>query len=554
MLTQRFFKLVVTLSLAGVTFAGCDDGEATEPAPAPDEHANPEDDAEASGDDAELEGSAEQAELEEIEVQESPLPPEVLVTPATTAFSLGTGGGTLVAGELSLAIPDGALPEETLIEIEVMAAPEELGRDLPGSLALGVYRGSPWNPQLSRAARLTVPLLRELPQGTSVELLAWQPQMRAFIVAGYARVDATGRQATFPVRQLGDMLVRATPVQSETATVACPVDAYTLHDAWPIASEDNAVRLTEVDDRYPRELAFSLLSDFRLSPAFGLIDFKNEEVVNGSAFAADERNHQDEDYLMDPNAAAALTALAALVAHEWVDPLSGEPAVRVRVTEAFDSLIEHSARSTHYQGRAIDLTVSPVPAADGASRRAWYGRLSALAQCAGFDWVLFENNAHVHASVVGTELAFVTSDGTAMAAATSTLRRPRELHATSRRWAEAPGETVDVSWQGGDAFQLVNHPVRPEGDAQGEADSDVALASHVTVDGLRRVVVRDGRAYLLNTAPVPPLGSVNADGTPVDVEYPLPLSPPGTNVVSASFREHARTQSAMEQHVLAAPR
>lgn len=483
----------------------------------------------------------ETAHIEPLE-PEPELPPEIPVPGATASFPIGPSGGSLVAGGLSLDVPSGALSEETLIELELLEAPEELGRELPGSLALGTYRGAPWNPQLSRAARLSVPLTRQLEPGTQVELLAWQPQMRAFIVAGYARVDETGARATFPVRQLGDLLVRAAPVQREGAAEACPGDNFGLHDAWPIASEDDAVGLTAVEERYPRGLAFSLLTDFRLAPAFGRIDFKNEEVVNGPAFRADERNHQDEDFLMDPNAAAALTALAALVDHEWVDPLTGESAVRVRVTEAYDSLIEHSPRSTHYQGRAIDLTLSPVPAADGASRREWYGRLSSLARCAGFDWVLFENTAHVHASVVGTEIGFVTEDGAALVAATSSLRRPRELRTTRHRWAEASDGVVDFRWRDEGDFELVTHAVH---------EDDLA---HTTADGLREVVVHDGRAYLVNTGPIPPLGSVDADGSPVDVEYPLPVSPPDVRVLDATFRAHGRTREALERHVLTSER
>lgn len=477
------------------------------------------------------------------------LPAEIPPLPARAAFQMTAAGGTLVAGALSLDVPPRALSEATAVSVEVLASAEALGRPLPGSLALGAYRAEPWNPQLSRAIRITVPLSRELAPGTPVELLAWHPQMATFIVAGISRVDASGGGATFAVRQLGDMIVRATPIPGG-ALDACPGDDFSLREAWPAPSEDDVVGLTSPEDRTPRSIAFSLLTDFRLAPAFPRVEFKNEEMSDGLATRADERNHRDEDFLMDPNAAAALTALVALAEREWIDPLTGRPAVRVRVTEAYDSLIEHSPQSTHYQGRAIDLTTSPVPPADGASRRAWYGRLSRLAVCAGFDWVLFENQAHVHASVRPTEIALASADGEGIRVSTSDLRRPRHLRPTGQRWEAAPEGIVGFRWSDRGRFELVAEAAGAAPVDGGPLSAQVSNASFTTVDGMRRIVVTDGRAYLVNTAPVPPLGSTDADGTPVDVEYPLPVSPPDEFVRSASFREHPGTQSAFERHVL----
>lgn len=502
---------------------------------------------------AEAEGSAE-SELEEVvEFVPEPEPepdPEVFLpefiapTAAATAFSLGPAGGILRAGDLSLEVPEGALAESTTIEIEVLASAEDLERPLPGSLPLGAFRGAPWDPHLSRAARLRVPLTRRVEPGTDLELLGWQPAMRAFIVAGRGRADETGRYATFSVRQLGRLVVRATPVRSPTAELACPGDNFALHETWPIRSEDAAVGLTEVSTRYPRELAFSLLTDFRLSPSYDLVDFKNEEENDLGATSRNELDHQDEDYLMDPNAAAAVTALAALVANEWLDPVSGEPAVRVRVTESYDSLIEHSPRSSHYQGRAIDLTLSPIPAASGDVRREWYGRLARLSVCAGFDWVLFENQFHVHASVVPTEYGFAIRDSEGgVTLATGGLGAIREVRERAQRWAD-PSELESVRWLGGSRVQT--------GQATADSNAGASFASVAqSADGLRQIVISDGRAYLTNTTPLPGLGSQNADGTPVDVEYPLALTPPEMEVLGASFAQH-RADESVERHVLGA--
>lgn len=497
----------------------------------------------------EPEGSSEAPEAEAQLVEPEPEPePEVFLpefiapTAASTAFSLGPAGGTLTAGDLSLEVPAGALSESTTIEIEVLATAEDLERPLPGSLPLGAFRGAPWDPHLSRAARLRVPLTRRVEPGTELELLGWQPAMRAFIVAGRGRADESGRFATFSVRQLGRLFVRATPVRSPTAELACPGGNFALHETWPVRSEDAAVGLTEVHTRYPRNLAFSLLTDFRLSPAYDSVDFKNEEENDLGATSRNELDHQDEDYLMDPNAAAAVTALAALVANEWVDPVSGEPAVRVRVTESYDSLIEHSPRSSHYQGRAIDLTLSPIPAASGEVRREWYGRLARLSVCAGFDWVLFENQFHVHASVVPTEYGFAVRDSDGgVSLATGGLGQIRNLRERAQRWANAE-ELESVRWLGG-------------GRVQGADEAQDAGASFASVsrsaDGLRQIVVMEGRAYLTNTTPLPNLGSQNADGTPVDVEYPLALTPPEMEVLGASFARH-RSDESVERHVLGA--
>ena len=502
---------------------------------------------EASGEPAEdpedsspMEGSAE-AEFVEPEAPEVFLPEFIEPTAATTAFPLGPSGGMLRAGDLTLDVPPGAVDESTTIEIEVLASPQDLGRPLPGSLLLGAYRGAPWDPHFTRAARLRVPLTRRVEPGTELELLGWQPAMRAFIVAGRGRADESGAFATFSVRQLGGLIVRATPVRSETAELACPGDVYALHEAWPVQSEDDAVGLTEFSTRYPRDLAFSLLTDFRLSPSYDLVDFKNEEINDSTATSRNERDHQDEDYLMDPNAAAAMTALAALVVNEWIDPISGEPAVRVRVTESYDSLIEHSPRSSHYQGRAIDLTLSPIPAAAGEERRQWYGRLARLSQCAGFDWVLFENQFHVHASVVPTEYAFALADGSGgVTLATGRLADARRVRMRTQRWAD-PGDLSEVRWLRGERVEAV------------AADSGSASFASVAVsaDGLRQIVVSEGRAYLANTSPLPNLGSTNADGTPVDVEYPLALTPPELEVLGASFGAH-RADHSIERHVLGA--
>lgn len=103
-----------------------------------------------------------------------------------------------------------------------------------------------------------------------------------------------------------------------------------------------------------------------------LIVFKDEE-------------HSGADRMMTPRLRNHLVILADLVQREW-------PKLKLRVTEAWDENGEHSATSTHYEGRAADMTTSDQDSAK-------LGKLADLAWQAGFDWVFYENAHHVHASV-----------------------------------------------------------------------------------------------------------------------------------------------------------
>jgi hypothetical protein len=100
-------------------------------------------------------------------------------------------------------------------------------------------------------------------------------------------------------------------------------------------------------------------------------------------FKDEERNKSDR--LMTPRLRRNLLQLSKLVGQTW-------PKLELRVTEAWDDRREHGAGSVHYEGRAADITTSDQDPAK-------LGTLAALAVRAGFDWVFYENAAHVHVSV-----------------------------------------------------------------------------------------------------------------------------------------------------------
>ena len=144
--------------------------------------------------------------------------------------------------------------------------------------------------------------------------------------------------------------------------------ALTLAQKFPNTSEANAV------GSFNQAIA-------RDSPEFKkLVKNANPNII----FKSEEKN-KDDDRMMTPRLDEKVNALSALVQAEF-------PGLKLRITEAWDDSKVHAPTSRHLEGRAVDMTTSDR---DGKK----LGRLAGLAVEAGFDWVFFENNLHVHASV-----------------------------------------------------------------------------------------------------------------------------------------------------------
>ena len=111
-----------------------------------------------------------------------------------------------------------------------------------------------------------------------------------------------------------------------------------------------------------------------------LIKNNNADIV-----FKDEDPNPDSDHMMTKKLQQKVDTLAALVKKEW-------PGVKLRVTEAWDENNEHGTKSLHYEARAIDLTTFPVDSGK-------LGRLGRLAVNAGLEWVLYEDETHIHASM-----------------------------------------------------------------------------------------------------------------------------------------------------------
>jgi hypothetical protein len=307
----------------------------------------------------------------------------------------------------------------------------------PLSVVLAAAELAPRYEVFTERIEITMPLRGDLEPGTRVWMLGYSRSMQAFGVSAEARVSEDGT-ATFSTDLATQYAVIAAPEVAETACSDVPM---AIDQAGPPgAHEEEITGQVPVNQRMSREVAFQVLSDMRAFDGASVIHFKNEEDRPDET--GSNTGYEDEDYLVDPRLAAPLIRLGGLVLEQWTDPVGGGPAFQLRVTDAYDSVIEHSETSNHYRGRAIDLTLSPIPPAHREARADAYGRLSTLAYCSGFDFVHFENRYHVHVSSRPARIARVDerSDGRSIVMTDVDGGRPRVLSAE----AGLPLEDTDV--------------------------------------------------------------------------------------------------------------
>lgn len=486
--------------------------------------------------------------------------PEFEEIPPANAFREGAGGATvhrdaatIVAGDMRLEVRAKSLKEPQVVQIATRE-PNDFDRVLPAGLLVGAGTGSPRDAGFLPVARWHIPLMYQMEADTVLEVLSWHPLLKTWLNLGDAAVTPNGTHALFFTMVMGDVVLRKKPIKAiDVGGELCPGETFRLREEWP-DKEDAAVGLSAEENRMSREDAFRYLNDYRLGNGLAQCVFKNEETLglwHRNAVAGE--SYIDEDYLMDPNAAAALQVLELLVAHEWTDPYTGEPAVQIRVTEAYDSLAEHSSTSSHYHGRALDLTFSPVPPPGSRPRREYYGRLARLAVCAGFDYVLFEDNFHVHASVLSTEVAALVQDADGQYGVLSgDLIAPEQWKLHTYRWNADAFEATTIAWGGWNTLEV--------GSAEDEAlllqrgRSGFERKETRTHTPIRRIrtgtqelrVVAD-RLYLVNTEGRPSIGSGDEEHGAVAVPTPVQFPLGDWRVVDASFRPHTKTRKAWRE-------
>lgn len=491
-----------------------------------------------------------EAEQEDEKPRYEPIPDRHDFTPGSGGATVHANAATIVAGDMRLEVRPNSLKEPQVVQIATKR-PEDLDLSMPPGLMVGAASGSPRDAGFLPVAHWHIPLSYVLEPGTTLEVLSWHPQLKTWLNLGDAQVAANGTHAVFFTMVMGDVVLRKKPIRAfEKEEDLCPGPRFKLREEWP-GKEEMTVGLSTEETRIPREQAFRYLTDYRLGNGLAQCIFKNEETLglwHRNAVAG--QSYVDEDFLMDPNAAAALQLLETLVAHEWIDPYTGEPAVQIRVTEAYDSLIEHSKVSSHYHGRALDLTFSPVPPPGAVPRRQYYGRLARLAVCAGFDYVLFEDNFHVHASVLGTKVAVLVQDSEKKYGVLSgDLAAPERWKLHPYRWTDDEFKPVNIVWGGWNTLEIRDAKNQAlilrrgeQGATQQAAGSDAPIRTHRI--GTQELRVAADQLYLVNTEGRPTIGSGSENHAPVAVPTPVQFPLQEWRVVDASMRPHTKTRKA----------
>lgn len=149
--------------------------------------------------------------------------------------------------------------------------------------------------------------------------------------------------------------------------------------AW--ATDDDL----KLGDRVPDKTEAAVVKEAtapikRGSPEFDAL------TVNANA---DVGFDSDDAHRMTAKVSDKVNALASLVKVEWTG-------YKLHVNAAWSDDPVHKPKSTHLEGRAVDIVVED---STGKKDKTKLGRLGRLAVKAGFEWVWFEDANHVHASM-----------------------------------------------------------------------------------------------------------------------------------------------------------
>lgn len=156
-------------------------------------------------------------------------------------------------------------------------------------------------------------------------------------------------------------------------------------DGPGLSSARRTTRPLELGERYPDLAENEVVGTSATRVARGSSQWQQLIRCQATNVLFKDEEKTGADRRTVPALCERLGRLGTLVTEYW-------PGLSLRVTEAWDENGEHGRGSLHYEGRAADLTVSDLDASK-------LGRLGQLAVQAGFDWVYFENRAHVHVSV-----------------------------------------------------------------------------------------------------------------------------------------------------------
>lgn len=188
------------------------------------------------------------------------------------------------------------------------------------------------------------------------------------VLFGYGTIMAYGSNRFF--KSILDVILNRLSTNSQKSLAAPIMPKSLVGEKSPNLPEQNVKASGPFKNKILRD-----------TPEFNtLVTNTNSNVI----YKDEEKTGADQ--IMTPKLSSAVDYLANLVMQKW----NGQ--VKLRITESWDENNEHSNNSLHYEARAADMTTSDLD-------KSKLSTLFDLAKTAGFDWVWYEDETHIHASV-----------------------------------------------------------------------------------------------------------------------------------------------------------